>query len=82
MDKDIKTKNLIGCTDVFADIANANGLLGSYFITPDELTPEPTEYNYRDAKGKARPIFRDIMMKVNGLNGCIALVGYENQEEI
>jgi len=82
MEKDITTNDLLSNADVFADIANVNLFDGDEVIRPEDLVAVPLDTSYKDLEGKHHKLFRDVLMKVNRLGGCIAFIGYENQTEI
>ncbi len=82
MEKDITTKDLVSNYDVFADIVNVNLFDGDLVVSPDDLTEVSLETSYKDLDGKHHRLFRDTLMKVNKLGGCIAFVGFENQVDI
>ena len=43
MGKDLPTKNLLNCPDVFADITNVNLFDGEDLLQPEELSVMPTD---------------------------------------
>lgn len=82
MTKDITTSDLISNADVFADIANVNVFGGEIVVLPEQLVAVPLESSYKDMEGVHHKLFRDALMQVNQLGGCIAFIGYENQTDI
>ncbi len=82
MEKDITTKALLENNDVFADIANVNIFKGEKILHSEELENISIHTSYRDAGGKHRELFRDVLKKAKNLGGCIAFIGYENQTGI
>lgn len=82
MEQDITTNDLLGNRDVFADVANVNLFEGKRLILPEDLEMVPLETSYKDLEGKHHRLFRDTLMKVRKLGGCIAFIGYESQTDI
>lgn len=82
MEKDITTKDLVSNYDVFADIVNVNLFDGAFVVSPDDLSEVSLETSYKDLDGKHHRLFRDTLMRVEKLGGCIAFVGFENQVDI
>lgn len=58
MGKDLPGKNLLNCTDVFADISNVNLFEGEELLHEEELEQMPTEVIYKDNYGMGRKNFR------------------------
>lgn len=82
MGRDLQSKNLLNCPDVFADVGNVNLFDGENIIHPDELEKLPTETIYRDRGGKLRHHYLDTCMKVKNGGTDIAIVCVENQNGV
>lgn len=81
MGKDLANKNLLNCTDVFADIGNVNLFHGEELLSADGLEPQPTELTYKDNFGTMRHHFLDTRMKAKEQDTDIAIFCIENQSE-
>lgn len=82
MKKDLATKTITKCKDVFSDICNVNLLEQELRICPEQLELIPTELTYHDAEGDLREHRMDVRMKYKTLNADIALFCMENQSGI
>ena len=80
--KDLPTKNLLNCPDVFADISNVNFFHGEDLLQPEELEPMPTELTYKDNYGVMRHHYLDTRMKAKDHQTDIAVFCIENQSEV
>ncbi len=84
--KDLASKNLIKCTDVFADIGNVNLFSGKSVIRPEELEPLPTSVSFKTggAAGDGRLVERnlDSRMRYTKDGTEIAILCAENQSNI
>lgn len=81
MGKDLSSKNLLSCPDVFADIGNVNLFDGERIIHPEELEKLPTETIYRDNYGRLRHHYLDTRMKAKD-HGTDIIVCMENQSGV
>ena len=82
MGKDLPTKNLLNCPDVFADISNVNLFDGEDLLHPEELEPLPTELTYKDNYGVMRHHYLDTRMKAAEHQTDIAVFCVENQSRV
>lgn len=82
MGKDLESKNLLNCPDVFADVGNVNLFDGEDVLHPEELEKMPTEAIYRDSGGKLRNHYLDTCMKARNCGAEIAIVCMENQNSV
>ena len=82
MGKDLPTKNLLNCPDVFSDIANVNLFDGEELLGPDELEQMPTELIYKDNYGVMSHHYLDTRMKVTEHQADIAIFCIENQSGV
>lgn len=82
MGKDLQSKNLLNCPDVFADISNVNLFEGEVLLEPDKLEPMPTELIYKDDYGRMRHHYLDTRMKVTEDGADIAIFCVENQSGV
>ncbi len=82
MGKDLPGKNLLNCTDVFADIGNVNLFEGEELLHPKELERMPTEIIYKDNYGIRHHRFLDTRMKATDHRTDIAIFCLENQSGI
>lgn len=82
MGKDLASKNLLNCTDVFADIGNVNLFRGEELLSADSLEPQPTELTYKDNHGTMRGHQLDTRMKATEQEMDIAIFCMENQSEV
>lgn len=82
MGKDLQSKNLLNCPDVFADISNVNLFEGEVLLEPDKLEPMPTELIYKDDYGRMRHHYLDTRMKVTEDEADIAIFCVENQSGV
>lgn len=81
--KDIATKNLLRCKDVFADVMNATLFKGKSLIAPEELIEVNTVSSaIYPVDGKAHEQLRDVAFRSvkNGIT--MRLLGCENQTSI
>ena len=82
MGKDLQTKNLLNCPDVFSDIGNVNLFMGEELICPEELEQMPTELIYKDNYGTMRHHYLDTRMKAKKHQTDIAVFCIENQSGV
>ncbi len=82
MGKDLPSKNLLYCTDVFADISNVNLFEGEELLHPEELEQMPTEVTYKDNYGMIHHHYLDTRMKAKDYQTDIAIFCVENQSGI
>ena len=82
MGKDLASKNLLNCTDVFADIGNVILFHGEELLSADSLEPQPTELTYKDNHGAMRGHQLDTRMKATKQEMDIAIFCMENQSEV
>ena len=82
MGKDLPTKNLLNCPDVFSDIANVNLFDGEELLQPDELEQLPAELTYKDNYGTMSHHYLDTRMKATGHQADIAIFCIENQSGV
>lgn len=82
MGKDLPTKNLLNCPDVFADITNVNLFDGEELLQPEELAAMPTELVYKNNYGTMRHHYLDTRMKAAEHQTDIAVFCIENQSGI
>lgn len=82
MKKDLSTKAITKCKDVFSDICNVNLFQSRKQILPEDLEPVGTEVEYRDANGELKEHRMDVRMKHRNSNVDIALFCLENQSGI
>ncbi len=82
MKKDLATKVLTACPDVFSDICNVNLFGNEEFVHADELTPVPTETSYKLPNGVLRENRGDVRMRHSVSNTDIAIICLENQSDI
>lgn len=87
--KDLATKKMTACKDVFSDICNVNLMLYESRrgecckkICPEDLKRIPTELVYRDRAGDLREHRMDVRMKHTESNTEIAIFCLENQSGI
>ncbi len=81
LEKDINTRELINCNDVFADIINAN-LQPQEKIRAEDLQEMDTELSYKDEEGNPHKLFRDTLKKIDKLGGYVGFIGFEAQTGI
>lgn len=82
MGKDLASKNLLNCADVFADVGNVNLFHGEELLSADSLEPQPTELTYKDNHGTLRGHQLDTRMKATEQEMDIAIFCMENQSEV
>ncbi len=82
MEKDLRTKTITGCLDVFSDICNVNLFEQEEVIHADELVPVKTDSVYKDGKGKQREHRRDVCMRHTSSGLDIAIISLENQSDV
>ncbi len=82
MIKDLSTKALTKCTDVFSDICNVNLFDSEEMIQPGELLSEETSIVYRNPAGLLQEHRMDVRMRHTVSNVDIALFCLENQAQI
>lgn len=82
MKKDLATKNLIRCPDVFADIINVNMYDGKEVVSPKDLELLPSEMIFRDIDGALGQRNQDVRMLVRQAGMEMAVVCTENQSGI
>lgn len=82
MGKDLPGKNLLNCTDVFADISNVNLFEGEELLHEEELEQMPTEVIYKDNYGMMHHHYLDTRMKAKDHRTDIAIFCVENQSGV
>lgn len=80
--KDLQSKNLLNCADVFADIGNVNLFNGEELLCADGLELQPTELTYKNNFGIMHHHFLDTRMKAKEQDTDIAIFCIENQNEV
>lgn len=79
-EKDITEKVLLGCNDVFADVANGFFCDGDSVIDPKGLTDSTTTSQFK-AAGKVHEQERDVAKFWSQAGTRIAIIGIENQSK-
>lgn len=80
-EKDMTTKILEDCKDVFADIINVL-LLKKQVISAENIEDGPTESIYKAENNSYREQRRDVLKHYKGADVVITSLGIENQSEI
>lgn len=79
MEKDLSTKVLTKCADVFSDICNVNLFGCREVLRPEELEEVSPELEYHGAGGKLREHHMDVRMRHKCTKTEFAVFGLENQ---
>ena len=79
MKKDLSTKSMLKCRDVFSDICNVNLFGEEGTLSPEQLELMPTETIYHGSDGNLREHRMDVRMKHKGSKTDIAVFCMENQ---
>ena len=82
MKRDLTTKVMTKCKDVFSDICNVNLFGSRKVIRPEDLEVAESNVVYRDMAGVFREHRMDVRMKHKVSNAEIALYCLENQSEV
>lgn len=82
MKRDLSTKAMTRCRDIFSDICNVNLFADERFLEPEQLELIPSDTVYHDAEGQLREHRMDVRMRHIMSNTEIAIFCLENQSDV
>ncbi len=82
MKRDLSTKAMTRCRDIFSDICNVNLFADERFLEPEQLELVPSDTVYHDAEGQLREHRMDVRMRHIMSNTEIAIFCLENQSDV
>lgn len=82
MKRDLSTKAMTRCRDIFSDICNVNLFADERFLEPEQLELIPSDTIYHDAEGQLREHRMDVRMRHIMSDTEIAIFCLENQSDV